>query len=362
MINIKRLNEIDWSSYQYAENTPRYLIDLFSNDQEKANLAIRELDDSLCHQHVGVAPALLPAFPFLIEALQKLLVVKNLGLLLDLFWGISSVTSPPDRFYSIRTLDLSWTSIPSKSSHPTKNYEQEIRGQLLINRAVFTPFLNYQNDYVFEYATLIVANFTETSVEAAEKLQAALSYETDPIRRNRLYGGLRQLQFENKLNYLTRAFHEETNIDVKSTISGQIAYEMKTDSPSEVIALLSARVLDTPEADIVKADSMDFFEEMCITLAIARPDKYEAILQRFINYVKHLEFIDDSTNFLAFALCRNGKPDFNKLDPLQLSAIETIYKKSWQGRHNYPSSYGFRYFSLPTRRDEMQAFLREHKL
>jgi len=66
-------------------------------------------------------------------------------------------------------------------------------------------------------------------------------------------------------------------------------------------------------------------------------------------------------HFLAFALCWNGKPDFDKLDSLQVSAIETIYQKSWQGKHYYPSSDDFEYFSLPTRQDEMKAFLDAHK-
>lgn len=365
MINNKRVHEIDWPSYQHAcgnaDAIPELLTNLFSNDRERVYVAIEELDSILCHQHVGVSFALLPAFPFLIEALHELSVVKNLGLLLELFWGITLVTSPPDRFYSIRALDLSWTSIPNKPSMPNESYVQEIRQQLLLNRKVFTSFLNHLDSYIFELASMIVANFTETPVETANELQNALSYETNPIRRNTLFSGLRELQFENKLDYLIQAFHKETDIAVKSTIAGQIAYEMKTDSPSDVVEILSEQVLNMPEAGIVETHGIDFFEDKSIPIALARPDRYKDILQRFINYVKHLEYINDSTNFLAFVLCWNGKPDFDKLDALQLSAIETIYQKSWQGKHNYPSSYAFRYFSLPTRQDEMRAFLVEHK-
>jgi len=304
MIHNKRLYEIDWSSYQHAYGNagdiPKHLTNLFSNDQEKAYAAIVRLEASLCHQHVGVAPALLPAFPFLIEALHELSVSENLGYLLEMFWGVSQVTCPPDRFYSIRVLDLSWTSIPSKLSASTESYVQEIRQQLLINRGVFTSFLNHQDDYVFDCATLIVSNFNETPVETAKELQTVLSYEANPIRRNSLFSGLRHLPFENKLDYLTQAFHEETDIVVKSTIAGQIAYEMKTDSPSDVVALLSAQVLGMSETDIiVEVYSTDFFEDVGIPLALARPEKYEYILQRFINYVKHLKFINHSTNFLG---------------------------------------------------------------
>lgn len=365
MINNKRLHEIDWPSYQHAygnaDNIPEHLTNLFSNDQERVYVAIEELDSSLCHQHVGVSSALLPAFPFLIEALHELSVVKNLGLLLELFWGITLVTSPPDRFYSIRVLDLSWTSIPNKPSMPNESYVQEIRQQLLLNRKVFTSFLNHLDSYIFELASMIVANFTETPVETVKELQTALSYETKPIRRNSLFSRFRTLQFENKLDYLIQAFHEETDNVVKSTIAGQIAYEMKTDSPSDVVILLSEQVLGTPEIDVSETYNSEFFESIGIPLALAKPDKYEEILQRFIEYVKFSSFHDESTGFLAYALCWNGKPDFDKLDPLQLSAIETIYQKSWQGKNNYPTALDFRYFSLPTKRDEMMKFLHERK-
>ena len=99
-----------------------------------------------------------------------------------------------------------------------------------------------------------------------------------------------------------------------------------------------------------------------IPLALARPDKYEDILKRYINYMKQQSFVMNCVDFLAFALCWNGKPDFDNLDSLQLSAIETIYQKSWQGKHNYPSSSDFRHFSLPTRQDEVRTFLLEHKI
>lgn len=360
MVNIKKLDKIDWSSFQYAEDTPKYLKDLFSNDQERVYIAIDMLDNSLCHQHVGVAPALLPALPFLIETLHELKDVKNLGLLLDLFLGVSLVTCPPDRFYSIRVLDLSWTSIPKKASKPTKSYLQEIRQQLLTNRTVFASFLTHKDDYIFELASNIVANFTETPIETSNELRTALLQETNLHRRNSLYSGFRTLQYENKRDYLLQAFQEETDNPVKSTIAGQIAYEMKTDSPPDIRALLSGQVLGIPESGTSEGYSFELFEDIGIPFALSQPHKYEDVLQRFIRYMQHLPVVVESTNFLAFALCWNGKPNFDKLNPLQLSAIETIYQKSWQGKHNYPSGQDFRYFSLPTNQDAMRTFLRKH--
>ena len=353
MLNIKRLNEIDWPSYQHAEDVPKYLIDLFSNDKEKVHLAISNLEDCLCHQHVGIVPALLPTFPFLVEALYTLTDITNLGLLLELFWGISRVTYPPDPFYSIRDLDLDWTSIPSKPNVPTESYIQEIRNHLLHNRNTFTSLLTHESNYVFEYSAIIVANFADTPVETVKELQAALLHERKSMRRGTLFSGFRQLQFENRLNYLVESFHRETDRAVKSEIAGQIAYEMKTDSPLEVVGLLSELILEIPESNK--------FEVFGIPLALARPDKYEDILKRYINYMKDLPFISDVVTFLAFALCWKGKPDFDKLNSLQLSAIETVYQKTWQGKINY-SSYDFSYFSLPTKQDEMNFFVLKHKI
>jgi hypothetical protein len=359
MTDIQKINEIDWSSYQYGEDTSKYLIDLFSNNREKINLAIGKLEDMLCHQHVWVLPALAPAFPFLVEALQTLTDVKNLGPLLEFFWGISRATYPIDRFYSIRALDLSWTSIPDKPSVPTEDYVREIRWLLLLNRKLFSPFLRHEDDGIFECAAVIAANSVETSVEASQDLRNALVEEDNPRRRYHLFYGLRELFFEKKTDYLIQAFRKEIDKAVKSEIAGQIAYQMKTNSPPDVIEFLSKLVLGLPESEIGTQNEY-FFMDMGIPLALAQPDKYEDILERFIRCMKQKRFGDNVAELLAFTFCWQGKPDFNHLNALQLSAIEAVYQKTWQG-HIIHTSHDFHYFSLPTDPDEIRTLFLKRK-
>lgn len=89
----KRLQEIDWSSYQHAygqaNDTPKHLTDLFSGNEKKVDAAVDKLDSSLCHQRLAVSPALEPAIPFLIEALP-VLSDENLCQLLELISNLSS--------------------------------------------------------------------------------------------------------------------------------------------------------------------------------------------------------------------------------------------------------------------------------
>lgn len=354
MIDIQKLNEIDWSSYESAQDTPKYLIELFSHERDKVNLAIRELEDRL-HRHIWVTPALQPAFPFLVEALHTLRDAESLGLMLDFFWGVSRATLPPDRFYAIRALDLSWTSIPGKPSVPEESHVREIRKLLLLTRGSFPPFLTHQDVSIFESAASIVTNFTETPAETSRELQNALSNEENPRRRQTLFYGLRELSFENKAGYLIQAFQRETDQAIKSEVAAQLALEMKTTSPPEIVAFLSEQVRNTRPENAKQY----FFAEIGIPLVLARPEMYNEVLQKFLQCLQQQSSIDCGTELLALACCWNGKPDFDQLNSLQLSAMKVVYQKSWQGNYHYPSSSDFGYFSLPTTQTEVRAFLLE---
>jgi hypothetical protein len=355
MIDIQKLNEIDWSSYQYGRDTQNHLIDLFGDDQDKVRSAIDDLENTLCHQHVWVLPAIVPAFPFLVEALHRMTDVKSLGPLLEFFWGISRATLPTDRFYSIRALDLSWTSVPGKPSIPGEDHVREARKLLLFNRKLFLPFLNHQDNWVFESSAAIVSNFTETPAETSRELQNALSNEENPRRRYTLFYGLRELSFENKAGSLIQAFQQETDQAIKSEVAAQLVLEMKTASPPEIIDFLSEQVRSTNAGSA----RQDFFADLGIPLALARPETYNEVLQKFLQCLQQQSSIDYGTELLALAFCWNGKPDFDQLNSLQLGAMKVVYQKSWQGNYHYPSSSDFGYFSLPTTQTEVRAFLLE---
>jgi hypothetical protein len=68
-----RLNGVDWSQfhtiYGLATKIPEQIERLHSSDEKIALLAVADLCAGLCHQHVQIASAALPAFPFVLEML-----------------------------------------------------------------------------------------------------------------------------------------------------------------------------------------------------------------------------------------------------------------------------------------------------
>ena len=108
----KMIDEIDWSQYETAygnaaqdiphfqcgqtPSVPHSLWDLFSGNRERAMQATGGLWAGLCHQHAFVSSAALPAYDFLMLALQEMddeLKVE----LLDIFQGFAVCT---ERFSS----------------------------------------------------------------------------------------------------------------------------------------------------------------------------------------------------------------------------------------------------------------------
>src|SRR4051794_22817082 len=70
----KRVAAVDWTAfrtaYGRADDVPGQLIRLASPDKSTALQASHELWCGLCHQHVQVGTAALPALPFLLEAIR----------------------------------------------------------------------------------------------------------------------------------------------------------------------------------------------------------------------------------------------------------------------------------------------------
>jgi hypothetical protein len=69
-----RVKAIDWTAYHTAygraDGVPDQLLLLTSTDRSKALKASHELWCGLCHQHVQIGTAALPAFSFLLEVLE----------------------------------------------------------------------------------------------------------------------------------------------------------------------------------------------------------------------------------------------------------------------------------------------------
>src|SRR4051812_23312611 len=90
----QRLTSIDWGAYDTAYGPavggPALLAALRGGDPQAGLDACDALDNALCHQHVMVGSAALPALPFLLEALDGAdaeLSVELLDLLLGLAVG-----------------------------------------------------------------------------------------------------------------------------------------------------------------------------------------------------------------------------------------------------------------------------------
>lgn len=70
----ERIVAVDWkafrTAYSRADDVPNQLLRLASPDKATALKASHELWCGLCHQHVQVGTAALPAFPFILEVME----------------------------------------------------------------------------------------------------------------------------------------------------------------------------------------------------------------------------------------------------------------------------------------------------
>jgi hypothetical protein len=92
----ERINAVDWTAfhtaYGRADDVPNQLLGLASADKATALKASHELGCGLCHQHVQVGTAALPAFPFMVEVMQAAedaLVYEILDIILGFAKGLN---------------------------------------------------------------------------------------------------------------------------------------------------------------------------------------------------------------------------------------------------------------------------------
>jgi hypothetical protein len=92
----ERIAAVDWpafhTAYGRADDVPNQLLRLASPDKATALKASHELWCGLCHQHVQVGTAALPALPFILEVMQaadEALVYEILDIILGFAKGVS---------------------------------------------------------------------------------------------------------------------------------------------------------------------------------------------------------------------------------------------------------------------------------
>ena len=70
----ERIAAVDWTAfhtaYGRADDVPNQLLRLASSDKATALKASHDLWCGLCHQHVQIGTAALPAFPFILEVME----------------------------------------------------------------------------------------------------------------------------------------------------------------------------------------------------------------------------------------------------------------------------------------------------
>lgn len=150
----RKISAIDWSQYETAygnaaqdiphfqcghtPSVPSSLRALFSGDHDAAMKATSDLWAGLCHQHAYVSSAALPAYDFLILALQE----ADDGLkveLLDIFLGFAACTG--------RSAEADW--------------ERQLREKLKADLPVFAALTASDNEDIAYFSERIVEELTQ---------------------------------------------------------------------------------------------------------------------------------------------------------------------------------------------------------
>jgi predicted RNase H-like HicB family nuclease len=129
-----RLNSIDWTqfetAYGAATRVPEFIRQLWSSDEKVAFEATHQLWCGLCHQHVFVSSAALPAFPFLLDALLFGSDAMKEELM-DIFLGFARCTS--------RSTEAEW--------------ERRLRLELQVNSHHFRVLTTHSNVEIADFAS-----------------------------------------------------------------------------------------------------------------------------------------------------------------------------------------------------------------
>lgn len=137
-----QIKEVKWknlkTAYGSAElTTPLYLMDLYSNDDEKAMTATHELWSSLCHQHAYISSASTPSYPFIKNRLKTCNDALKVELL-DIIYGFA---------------------VCSSHSSDDKDYQallDAMRKVLLEDIELYRKFIQHENEDIRYFSERIV--------------------------------------------------------------------------------------------------------------------------------------------------------------------------------------------------------------
>lgn len=151
-----RLNTVDWSRFHtiYGDATviPEQLERLGSADEEMALSAAADLSAELCHQHVQIASAALPAFPFIMEMLPSVSHKVTVEIL-DMLVGFAITTDP------VRMRQFA--SAVGKRRMPPPGWVQELRRALQAALPRIAEYATHENPSISEFARMFVEEMSK---------------------------------------------------------------------------------------------------------------------------------------------------------------------------------------------------------
>jgi hypothetical protein len=170
----RRLAQVDWSqfhtAYGVATDVPGQLRRLRSADQKEALAASHDLWSGLCHQHVQIGSAALPALPFLLEVFETAgdqLKVEILDILLGL-----AITSSPVRIDEFAKA----IGAIGHADAARLPWVADVRSTLVRELPVIVPLRTHANPDIAEFSRRIVEELLAADASLESKMQ-----QSDPL-------------------------------------------------------------------------------------------------------------------------------------------------------------------------------------
>ncbi len=131
----------EYSAYKicqrgYKVDIAKCLADLFSDNSETQIKAVRELDNALCHQHVMISNAAVPAYEFIILRFKQLKPDEE-ALTEELFDIL--------RGFTICTVQI---NLPE----PYSEWVKELRSKLKRDVNLFEKYFSHHNEIISEFS------------------------------------------------------------------------------------------------------------------------------------------------------------------------------------------------------------------
>lgn len=146
-----RLNAVDWplfhTVYGVATKVPEQIERLHSPDEKIALSGAADLREGLCHQHVQIASAALPALPFIMERLPSA-SERVTAEILEILVGFAITTD--------RARMQQFASAVGKRRMPPPGWVQELRDALHMALPRIAAYGTHENPTIAELARMFV--------------------------------------------------------------------------------------------------------------------------------------------------------------------------------------------------------------